>query len=92
VSVAVMQFAGSNLDQQTYQPLSSPINVDIVDHRVQSGVDVICLVGWENDVSSVATFLEGLEYGWHIIGRVGSARMHSTTGSLTAVRERDTLC
>jgi len=87
-----MRSVDSDLNQQTYQPLSFPVNVDIVDHGVQSGVDVIRLVGWENDVSSVAAFVKGLKYGWHIVRCIGFARMHSTPGSPMAVGERDTLC
>lgn len=92
VSAAVIRYIVLNQGQQTYQPLSSPINVHVVDHGVQSGVDVIRLVGWENYVPSMTTFGEGFKYGWYVICGIGSTRTHSTRGSPTAVGNRDVLC
>jgi len=40
----------------------------------------------------MSTFVERLEDGWHVIGCIGLARMHSTSGTTVAARVRDVLC
>jgi len=92
MSVFVTRCAEPDLDQQTHQPLSSPVNVHVVDYRVQTRIDVVRLVRLEDDVSSVTTLFESFEYSWDIVGCVGLSRLHSTSWPPKAVGEQDMLC
>jgi hypothetical protein len=68
-----------------------PINVHIVHHRVQTRVDVVCLVCWEDDISSTTAPFEGGEYSWYIVCRVALPGVHCASRSPTEVRGRDML-
>lgn len=58
------------------QPLTLPVDGHIVDNRVELRVDVVCLVGREDNVAAVAASLEGLDDGWRVIGAIVLASVH----------------
>lgn len=63
-----------------------PLDVDIVHHWVQAGVDVIRFVLWEDDVSSVATLVEGIEDCRNVVGGVFPASEDGAGGATVVFR------
>lgn len=64
-----------------------PVDVDVVYTWVQARIDVISLVSREDDVSSVTTFVEGLEDCRDIVGGVIFSWKDRTSGALIVVCE-----
>lgn len=65
----------------TYQPLSAPVNIDVVENWVQPAVDMIDLIFWEDHIAAVATMVESLQDCWYIVCYVALAGKHSAPGS-----------
>jgi hypothetical protein len=72
--------------------LPLPVDADIVYSWVQAGVDVVGLVAREDDVSSVAALVEGLEDCRDIVGGVISTRKDGASGASIVISDGDVLC
>lgn len=81
----------SEAEQWTYHPLSLPVDVNVVDSWVQAGVDVVSLVLREDDVSSVAALVKGLEDCWDVVGGVVFAGKDGACGAFMVVSDVDML-
>lgn len=80
------------MEMWTYQPLPLPVDIDIINLRVQARVDVVSLVLREDDVSSVAALVEGFEDCWDVVGGVVPAREDGAGGAPIVISERCMLC
>ena len=79
-------------EKGTYHPLPVPIDIDVVYFWVQAGVDVIGLVLREDNVSSVATLVEGFDDCWDVVGGIVSAGEDGAGSAFVMFGERDVLC
>lgn len=56
------------LQNMTYSPDTSPVDVNIVDNWVQLRSNVVVLAFWEDNVTSITTFAECLENVGNVVG------------------------